>query len=131
MPSRVISLRSCGYRMSNSDKSRHSALNRAVRKHGFEPIMDRLEYVKNSNMMYADQTENDIWYIVNKRNDEIKRQNELKHFEAIKSKRLEILSLIDDTSRTIHAGITLGDVDMIVQNYEILKELIKILRDNA
>lgn len=116
----VISLRSCGYRMPHDSIRRHVALDRGVRLYGFDAIMDRLEYVKNSNSIYADQTEDDIWYIVIKRNE---------YIESVKQKRLRTLSLIDNTVRTIQAGIGMDDIQMIIENYEILKELMKMLRD--
>ena len=44
-----ISLRAFGYSIFVDDENRHKALERACDRHGFEPVLTRLEQVKNLN----------------------------------------------------------------------------------
>ncbi len=57
-----ISLSLFGYNMASSDTTRHIALEKAIAKHGVNPVIARLEYVR-INPVYLSQTEADIEFV--------------------------------------------------------------------
>jgi hypothetical protein len=114
-----ISLRSFGYKMSNDDSSRHAALSDAVYFHGYEAVMNRLQYVRGFNPTYSQQIECDILYIVYTYMDrKVSMQNAF---------RAQIMNLIDTISYCLHHGASLNDIGMINYHNNIMQDLVSIL----
>jgi hypothetical protein len=106
--------------MANTDENRRVALNNAVHVHGFDAVMDRLEFLKNDNEKYADQTESDICYLVN-------TFGPRRIIDT--SDMLHVSLLMDETVRTIHAGLSMNDIEIVQLNTSILEELVNMMKN--
>lgn len=58
-----VSLRNYNYKMADDDVNRHYALTKATQAHGIDAVINRLDYLKDVNKKYSEQTARDMDFV--------------------------------------------------------------------